>query len=221
MKPALVMTLLAGSTAGLAAQDTAESMMHTIALTKAPIIASHSTVRALANQSRNLDDEQLLALKQNGGVIQIVAFNSYVKVPPEESPERKEAVATLRKEMGLTGEGRGGRSLSEERRAEFQRRMGELDKRFPPPPRATVNDFVNHIDYAVKLIGLDHVGISSDFDGGGGVEGWNDASETGNVTRELVRRGYTENQIGKLWSGNLLRVMAECERVARELKAKA
>ena len=83
----------------------------------------------------------------------------------------------------------------------------------------TVKDFVDHIDYAVKLIGIDHVGISSDFDGGGGVEGWSDASETFNVTLELVRRGYTEPQIAKLWSGNLLRVMADVERIGREIQA--
>ena len=94
-----------------------------------------------------------------------------------------------------------------------------MDKKFPPPPRATVKDFVNPIDYIVKLIGLDHVGISSDFDGGGGVDGWNDASETFNVTLELVRRGYTEAQIAKLWSGNLLRVMADCERIGKEIQA--
>jgi microsomal dipeptidase-like Zn-dependent dipeptidase len=82
-----------------------------------------------------------------------------------------------------------------------------------------VADFVDHVDYAVRLIGIDHVGISSDFDGGGGVEGWNDASETFNVTLELVRRGYTEEQIGKLWSGNLLRVMDEVQTVARRLQA--
>ena len=75
-------------------------------------------------------------------------------------------------------------------------------------------DFVNHIDYLVKKIGIDHVGISSDFDGGGGVDGWNDASETFNVTLELVRRGYTEEQIGKIWSGNLLRVMEQVAKVA-------
>ena len=82
-----------------------------------------------------------------------------------------------------------------------------------------MKDFVDHIDYAVKLIGLDHVGISSDFDGGGGVAGWNDASETFNVTLELVRRGYTEEQIGKLWSGNLLRVMEQVEKVAKNLQS--
>ena len=106
--------------------------------------------------------------------------------------------------------------LSEEQRATFRTRMQELDRRFPPPPRATVKDFVDHIDYAVKLIGIDHVGISSDFDGGGGVEGWSDATETPNVTIELVRRGYTEAQIAKLWSGNLLRVLAEVEKVAAQ-----
>jgi membrane dipeptidase len=90
--------------------------------------------------------------------------------------------------------------------------MADIDKRLPGDPRATVADFVNHIDYAVKLIGIDHVGISSDFDGGGGVDGWNNAAETFNVTLELVKRGYSEEQIAKLWSGNLLRVMAEVEK---------
>jgi membrane dipeptidase len=98
--------------------------------------------------------------------------------------------------------------------------MGEIDRRFPGDPPAGVKDFVNHVDYAVKLIGIDHVGISSDFDGGGGVTGWNDASETFNVTLELVRRGYSEEQIGKLWSGNLLRVMEEVEKTARRLQGK-
>jgi membrane dipeptidase len=97
--------------------------------------------------------------------------------------------------------------------------MAALDEQFPPPPRATVRDFVDHIDYAVKLIGIDYVGIASDFDGGGGVDGWNDASETFNVTLELVRRGYTEEQIAKLWSGNVLRLMDEVQAVARRLQA--
>jgi membrane dipeptidase len=97
--------------------------------------------------------------------------------------------------------------------------MAELDKQLPGDPRATVADFVNHIDYLVKKIGIDHVGISSDFDGGGGVTGWNGAEETFNVTLELVRRGYTEEQIGKLWSGNLLRVMADVQRIAKQIQS--
>jgi len=209
-----------------------ESMMQTLALTKAPIIASHSAVRALCDVSRNLDDEQLLALKKNGGVVQMVAFSSYVKQSPPPSPERQQALAAVRTEFGLPpaagagGGGGGGRgaglqSLPAEKRAEYQRRVAQVDSQFPPPPRATVKDFVDHIDYAVKLIGVDHVGISSDFDGGGGVDGWSQASETFNVTLELVRRGYTEEQISKVWSGNLLRVMRDVEKVAVGLQRQA
>ena len=106
--------------------------------------------------------------------------------------------------------------LSEEKRAELQTRLAELDAKFPPPTRSTVKDFVNHIDYAVKKIGIDHVGISSDFDGGGGIDGWNGADETFNVTLELVRRGYTEAQIAKIWSGNLLRVMDEVQAAVKK-----
>ena len=91
---------------------------------------------------------------------------------------------------------------------------GDGDREDAPP--ATVADFVDHIDYLVDLIGIDHVGISSDFDGGGGLVGWNDASESFNVTLELVRRGYTEAQIGQLWSGNLLRVLDEVQRIAEQ-----
>ena len=202
-----------------------ESMMQTVALSKAPIIASHSAVRAICNHSRNMDDEQLQALKKNGGVMQTVAFSSYVKCPPV-SPERQEAITKLRAEFGLPpaapggGGGGGGAAIAalpQDRRDAYQARMQEIDSKFPAPARATVSDFVDHIDYAVKLIGINHVGISSDFDGGGGVEGWSNASETLNVTLELVRRGYTEEQISKLWSGNLLRVMGEVEMIARQL----
>ena len=187
-----------------------QSMMQTVALSRAPIIASHSAVRALCNHSRNLDDEQLRALARTGGVVQVVAFNGYVKCQ-QDSPERQKAIADLRAELG-------GRGMTEETRARFQQRMQEINTRFPAPPRATVAEFVDHIDYAVKLIGIDHVGISSDFDGGGGVEGWSNATETGNVTLELVRRGYTEEQIAKLWSGNLLWVMEQVERIGRKLR---
>ena len=203
--------------------------MQALALSKAPVIASHSAARALADHSRNMDDEQLDALKKNGGVIQTVAFASYVKINKPDSPERAAAIAALRKEVGLPapgggggGGGRGGLGgLTVEQRAKYDARMAEIDAKTPGDPRATVADFVNHIDYLVKRIGIDHVGISSDFDGGGGVTGWNGAEETFNVTLELVRRGYTEEQIGKLWSGNLLRVMAEVEKVAKQIQSGA
>ncbi len=195
--------------------------LQALALSKAPVIASHSAARALADHSRNMDDEQLEALKKNGGVIQTVAFAAYVKIAKPDSPERAAAIAALRKELGLPtgaqagGGGRGGlNALPADQRARFEARMAEIDKTTPGDPRATVADFVNHIDYLVKKIGIDHVGISSDFDGGGGVDGWNHAGESANVTIELVRRGYTEEQIGKLWSGNLLRVWEQVEKAA-------
>ena len=208
--------------------------MQLLSLTKAPVIASHSSARALCNHSRNMDDEQLEALKKNGGVIQLVAFSTYVKQSPPASEARTDAVAKLNEEFGLPqglggrgggGAGRGGRGrggalaqLSEDKRAEYAKRLAALNEKYPPPPRATVKDFVDHIDYVVKKIGIDHVGISSDFDGGGGVEGWNSAAETANVTIELVRRGYTEPQIAQMWSGNLLRVMERVAKVAAELQ---
>jgi len=193
-----------------------QANLQAIALSRAPVIASHSAARALADHSRNMDDEQLLALKKNGGVIQTVAFDGYVKIKPPDSPERAAAIAKLRLEVGPQA---GPQGQTEATRNEFRRRMAELDKQFPPPPMATVSDFVDHIDYLVKKIGIEHVGISSDFDGGGGVKGWNGAEETFNVTLELVRRGYTEEQIAKIWSGNLLRVMDEVQKIAADIQA--
>jgi membrane dipeptidase len=181
------------------------SMMETAALSKAPIIASHSAVRALGNHSRNMDDEQLLAMKKNGGVVQVVAFANYVKVQPAAG-----------RGGGAGGPGRGAADAATETLCPL-----EDPAAVPTPPvpgRATVRDFVDHIDYAVKVIGVDHVGISSDFDGGGGIEGWNSAAETFNVTLELVRRGYSEKEIEKLWSGNLLRVWRDVEKVAKRLQ---
>jgi membrane dipeptidase len=198
-------------------------MIQATALSTSPVIGSHSSTTALANVPRNMDDEMLTAIKNNGGVVQIVAFNGYVKVQP---PARDTLVRALNAEFfpappGGTGSGRGGRggrgrgraALPPDRQAEYDRRLAEIDAKYPP---ATVQDFVNHIDHAVKVAGIDHVGISSDFDGGGGVTGWRDASETFNVTLELVKRGYTEDQIRKLWGGNVLRVWGENQKRAKD-----
>jgi len=204
-----------------------ESMLQSAELSKAPIIASHSGARALCDVSRNLDDEQLLALKNSGGVIQMVAYHGFVKTTAADSPERVAALAEARKPYDLPDPQKLSqraraqaalKKLPADQRADYENNLAEIDKQLPGDPPATVNDFIDHIDYAVKLIGIDHVGISSDFDGGGGIVGWNDASETFNVTLELVRRGYTEAQIEKLWSGNLLRVMDQVQRVASELQ---
>jgi membrane dipeptidase len=197
------------------------SMLQTVALSKAPIIASHSGVRALCNHSRNMDDEQLDALKRNGGVIQLVAFNSYTKCNPAKDAERTAAVDALRKEYGITATGRAEvtaaiQALPNETRNAFLAKQEEITaRRYPADPPATVKDFVDHVDYVVKRIGIDHAGISSDFDGGGGVDGWRSASESLNVTVELVRRGYTEEQIRKIWGGNLLRVLERVEAVSK------
>ena len=109
-------------------------------------------------------------------------------------------------------------SLPEPRRREYEARLAAINAKYP---QANVQDFVNHIDHAVKLMGIDHVGISSDFDGGGGLEGYNCALEAINVTKELVKRGYTEEQIGKIWSGNLLRVLSEVQAVAKKIQGGA
>ena len=185
------------------------AMLDTVRLSRAPVIASHSSVRALADNPRNLDDQQLLALRDNGGVVQTVALGAFVS---NAAAARDDAIRTLRADLGLPRFGPfDPDDLDAAPRTEHDRRMAEIDERWPAADVAT---FVDHIDYAVDLIGLDHVGISSDFDGGGGVEGWNHAGETFNVTIELVRRGYTEAQIAQLWGGNLLRVLREVERIA-------
>jgi len=190
-----------------------ECMLQATAMSKSPVVASHSSTTALANVPRNLDDEQLLAIKKNGGVAQIVAFASYVKV---DAPEKRAAVDTLRRSMNITGGGRDAlAALTDAQRADYQKRLAEIDAKWPA---ANVVDFVNHIDHAVNVAGIDHVGISSDFDGGGGVTGWRDAGETINVTVELLRRGYTDIQIRQMWGGNLLRVWGENQRIAAQLQ---
>ncbi len=180
-------------------------------LTRAPVIASHSGARALADVPRNLSDELLQALKENGGVIQIVALDSYLM---EDSPEKVAEQEALREEMGLT-DWSAYREMSEEERDEYRRREGEIASRYPS---ADVTTFVDHIDYVKNLIGVDHVGVGTDFDGGGGIPGFDNAAEALNVTVEMVRRGYTDQEIEKIWGANLLRVWREVEAVAAEIQ---
>ncbi len=176
-------------------------------LSKAPIIASHSSVQALRDHPRNMDDETLLAMKENGGVVHMVALGHYLTDTPE---DKMEALGALRQELGLDQPG-AFNTASRETLQRYQDGLAGINEQWPS---ASVSDFVDHIDYAVKLIGIDHVGVSSDFQGGGGIAGWRDASETFNVTLELVLRGYTEEEIAKIWGGNILRVMEETEKVA-------
>ncbi len=202
------------------------SMEQMVALSKAPIIASHSSARALCDHSRNLDDEQLLLLKKNGGVVQTVAFSSYLNTDKHEARAAymKGLYLKIADSMDIDWYERSQfPELSDAQRAAFTANYPKVLKQAKieasndknAPEAVNVSDFVNHIDYMVNLIGIDHVGISSDFDGGGGIEGWDDASETFNVTLELVKRGYSEEEIEKLWGGNLLRVLDEVQAVSK------
>lgn len=208
-----------------------KSMKDMIELSKAPIIASHSSARALCNHSRNLDDEQLTWLKENGGVVQTVAFSAYLNT--EKAAAREDALKDVEMKV-MDSLGVKWMPLKEFMKMPIgEERDTYLENYFIMkdivkvkakkiknlPPDVNVADFVDHIDYLVNKMGIDHVGISSDFDGGGGVEGWNDASETLNVTIELVKRGYTEDQIEQLWSGNLLRVLDEVQEIAKEIQS--
>lgn len=173
-----------------------EAIKQTIAHSKAPIIASHSSARALSDHPRNLDDEQLQWVKESGGVVQTVALAAFVN--KEKDQAFKKAKDSLLK-------------------ADPSSKLEGFKSLFPP---VNVSDFVDHIDYIKNKIGVDHVGISSDFDGGGGIEGWKDASETFNVTLELVKRGYSEEDIAKIWGGNLLRVLDDVQAIAKKLQSK-
>ncbi|WP_034058466.1 dipeptidase [Lacinutrix jangbogonensis] len=216
-----------------------ESMRQMIELSKAPIIASHSSARALCNHSRNLDDEQLQWLKENGGVVQTVAFKSYLNTKKEDiyQKERKKLLEKIGDSIHESGnnlfvkkwysEGHWNTLTKAEKQeindgAALKVLLNLFEKKSKTianfPENVSVTDFVNHIDYLVEKMGIDYVGISSDFDGGGGIEGWKDASETFNVTLELVKRGYTESDIEQLWSVNLLRVLDEVEAVAYEIQ---
>jgi membrane dipeptidase len=208
-----------------------ESMRQMLEITKAPIIASHSSARALNDVSRNLDDEQLGWMKQNGGVVQAVALDQFLD--KKKNDTRNAKMMTVRMQvadsLGLpwyeTWENMQ-ENLIENELIDYIAKKREIiaiaDKKAEEldgfPPAVSVSDLVDHIDYMVKKMGIDHVGISSDFDGGGGIKGWNDASETFNVTLELVKRGYSEEDINKLWSDNLLRVLDEVQAIANTLK---
>jgi membrane dipeptidase len=198
-------------------QLTPEGLLETLELSKAPVVASHSAARALVDNTRNLSDRELDALKVNGGVVQVTAFNAYLVPPPADFREKVQA---LRTQYGLhpafpdrpTGFVEGYQSLTPERQHAFIAAVSGLY------PRASIKEYVDHIDYIVKRIGIEHVGIGTDFNHGAGIVGFEDESEAPNVTRELLRRGYTEAQIKKIWGGNFLRVFSEVEAVSRRLK---
>lgn len=184
----------------------ASSFRDVMSASRAPVIASHSGCWALNRHPRNLTDEQLKMLRVNGGVIQIVAVGGFLKPP---SPERKKAIAALAKSIGVTE--RDFPAASKEQQERFHQGMIKIDAQYPS---ASLEDFVNHIDHAVRTAGVDHVGIGSDFDGGGGIRGFNSHADALQVTVELLRRGYTAEEITKIWGGNLLRVWRKVQAAA-------
>lgn len=173
-----------------------------IKLTKTPIIASHSNARSLCDHPRNMSDDMLKVLSKNGGVIHVNFVNSYVK-KPEPNPGRDSAYAKMKKDFDFG-------NMSDEERKKFHSERKKINKEFPSN-KATLNDLVDHIDYIVKLIGIDHIGIGSDFDGGGELQGVFDTSEMGNITTELIKRGYSEEDIKKIWGENFMRVFKKVE----------
>lgn len=183
------------------------SFYDVIDLSKSPVIASHSSCRALCENPRNLTDDMLLALKKNGGVIQICILSDYVKTP-DPNPELEAKIEELQLRYGDYN------ILDEEKRMKYRTEFREMREKYKK--LATVSDVVDHIDHVVQVIGIDHVGIGTDFDGGGGVEGCRSVAEMKNITVELLRRGYSKGDIEKIWSGNIFRVLGQAEQ-AREI----
>jgi membrane dipeptidase len=184
------------------------SFYDVLKVSKAPVIASHSCARALCNNHRNLSDGMLKALSKNGGVAQMCILSAYVKTPAP-NPVRDSAVAALRVRWHNF------QDLSDSEKDSARRDHWSVEDKYPQA-LATVSDVCDHIDHMVKVAGINHVGIGTDFDGGGGVTGCNDVSQMGNITLELVKRGYTERQIRKIWGGNLMRVLRQVEQDGRK-----
>ena len=183
-----------------------ESFYDVIKLSKAPVFASHSSVRSIAHHPRNMNDEMIKALAENNGVIQICLLSAYVK-DPDTTTVRYQKEKELRVLWGKSD------SMTEEQVEVLRNQWRELSTKYPRK-KATVADYVNHIDHVKNLVGIDHVGIGSDFDGGGGLQDCADVSEMPNITKEMLARGYTKKEINKVWGGNFFRVFKEVENLA-------
>ena len=176
-----------------------KSALQAIELSYHPVIASHSGARSVADHPRNIPDNIIREIAKKGGVIQVVAFSSYVKV----NKKRSESIINLRDSiLTMTGDNN---FIPEKhmKLIEYKNGMDEINKKFPLPG---IDSFIDHIDHIVDLVGIDYVGISSDFGGGGGIEGWSNASQTFNITNSLLLRGYSKDEVNKIWSENFLRV---------------
>lgn len=175
-----------------------------LALSKTPVLLTHSGCKAIYDHPRNIDDDHLKALAAKGGVIQMNAYGAYLReIKP--NPERQKALAALFAQM------REDAKLSPEKRAELLAKRQEIDRLYPEADRATFDDFMAHMLHALKVVGPDHVGIGLDWDGGGGVAGMEDVRDLPKITAALLKAGYSEADIQKIWSGNVLRVLAAAE----------
>jgi len=189
-----------------------KSFYDILKVTRAPIIASHSSCRAICDSPRNLSDDMIRALAANGGVIQICFLSDYVRTP-KPNPERDKAFRELRAKYGARRDIR-----DEATRKKGREEYEALNEKYPRE-KATVSELVDHIEHVSELVGVDSVGIGTDFDGGGGVEGCDDVSKMFRVTEELVRRGRTEEEIAKVWGGNIMRVFRRVIAVSRDLNS--
>lgn len=174
-----------------------------IALSKTPVILTHSGCKAVFNHPRNVDDARIKALAASGGVIQVDAYSSYLIETPKNA-ERDAAMAALRAKAGARAK------MTEAERAGFMAEMKAIDAKYPVP-KATFEDFMNHLNHALKVAGVDHVGIGIDFDGGGGVTGLNDASDYWKISERLLAEGYSRDDLAKIWGGNVLRLLRAAE----------
>ncbi|HPE75013.1 MAG TPA: dipeptidase [Draconibacterium sp.] len=185
-----------------------KSFYDVIKLSKAPVIASHSSVRAIAHHNRNMNDDMIKTLAKNGGVIQICLLDDYIK-----DPDTTALYYQKRKELNLIFDTKFD-SMSDEEKKVFRNEWKLLREKYPKT-LPTVADCVDHIDYVKNLVGIDYVGIGSDFDGGGGLDGCADVSQFPNITAEMLERGYTEEEIKKVWGGNFFRVFSAVEKMAK------
>jgi len=194
-------------------QLTTKALQDVLAASKAPVVATHSGIRSIVNVSRNLSDEELKAVADKGGVVQIVAFSAYLAPLPQSVQDE---VARVNAKYDIHPD----RSAGSADPAKYKAWSAEYHEALAKAPKATISQYVDSIDYAVQKISIDHVGIASDFNHGGGVIGWKDESEAPNVTAELLRRGYTNEQIAKLWGENFLRVWGEAQQHTTVARAK-
>ena len=185
-----------------------KSFYDVIKLSKAPVIASHSSVRSIAHHNRNMSDDMIKTLAKNGGVIQICLLDDYIK-----DPDTTTIYYQKRRELNLVFDTKYD-SMTDEAKKALRNEWKILKEKYPKT-LPTVADCVDHIGYVKNLVGIDYVGIGSDFDGGGGLDGCADVSQFPNITAEMLERGYTEEEIRKVWGGNFFRVFAAVEKMAK------